>query len=166
MTVHSWAFLHLQVRKVVSDFAVIISVAIMVGVDAALKVGTPKLNIPNNFQPTNAGARGWLIPPLGKNPWWTMLAASIPALLTTILVFMDQQITAVIVNKREHKLRVCTLVYLLRNMRMRTEWTDCIMGKILKKVEIGNFVNTALKSILKLVKLQSLVAKRCKMWKM
>ena len=90
----------------VSDFAVIISVMIMVGVDAALKVGTPKLNIPTNFQPTKAAARGWLIPPLGKNPWWTMLAASIPALLTTILVFMDQQITAVIVNKREHKLKV------------------------------------------------------------
>ena len=44
--------------------------------------------------------------------------------------------------------------------------TDCIVGKILKKVEIGKFITTALKSILKLVKLQSLVAKRCKMWKM
>ncbi len=97
---------HFQVRKVVSDFAVIISVMIMVGLDAALKVGTPKLNIPTVFQPTKAEARGWLIPPLGKNPWWTMLAACIPALLTTILVFMDQQITAVIVNKREHKLQV------------------------------------------------------------
>ena len=46
------------------------------------------------------------------------------------------------------------------------EWTDCIMGKILKKVEIGKFITTALKSILKLVKLKSLVAKRYKMWKM
>ena len=43
---------------------------------------------------------------------------------------------------------------------------DCIMGKILKKAEIGKFITTALKSILKLVKLKSLVAKRCKMWKM
>ena len=40
------------------------------------------------------------------------------------------------------------------------------MDKILKKVEIEKFITTALKSILKLVKLQSLVAKRCKMWKM
>ena len=39
------------------------------------------------------------------------------------------------------------------------------MDKILKKVEIEKFITTALKSILKLVKLQSLVAKRCKMWK-
>ena len=25
-------------------------------------------------------------------------------------------------------------------------WTDCIMGKILKKVEIGKFITTALKA--------------------
>ena len=36
------------------------------------------------------------------------------------------------------------------------------MGKILKKVEIGKFITTVLKSILKLVKLRSLVAKRPK----
>ena len=51
-------------------------------------------------------------------------------------------------------------------MSQGEEWTDCIMGKILKKVEIGKFITTALKSILKLVKLKSLVVKRCKMWKM
>lgn len=34
------------------------------------------------------------------------LAAALPALLVTILVFMDQQITAVIVNRKEHKLKV------------------------------------------------------------
>ena len=45
------------------------------------------------------------------------------------------------------------------------EWTDCIMDRILKKVEVGKFITTALKSILKLVKLQSLVAKCCKMRK-
>ena len=43
--------------------------------------------------------------------------------------------------------------------------TDCIMDRILKKVEVGKFVTTALKGILKLVKLQSLVAKCCKMRK-
>ena len=47
-----------------------------------------------------------MIPPLGKNPVWSIPAAAIPALLATILVFMDQQITALIVNRREHKLKV------------------------------------------------------------
>jgi HCO3- transporter family len=30
---------------------------------------------------------------LGHNPWWTPLAAIIPALLGTILIFMDQQVS-------------------------------------------------------------------------
>lgn len=80
---------------------------IMVGVDIAFGVNTPKLDIPLKFQPTNAEERGWVIPPLGKNPVWSIPAAAIPALLATILVFMDQQITALIVNRREHKLKVC-----------------------------------------------------------
>ena len=41
-----------------------------------------------------------------------------------------------------------------------------IVDNILKKVGIGKFITTSLKSILKLVKLQSLVAKRCQTWKM
>ena len=83
----------------------------MVGVDIAFGVNTPKLDIPLKFQPTNAEERGWVIPPLGKNPVWTIPAAAIPALLATILVFMDQQITALIVNRREHKLKVCLIQY-------------------------------------------------------
>uniref|UniRef100_A0A8C4JAW9 Anion exchange protein n=1 Tax=Dromaius novaehollandiae TaxID=8790 RepID=A0A8C4JAW9_DRONO len=49
--------------------------------------------------------RGWFVFPFGKNPWWVYLASALPALLVTILIFMDQQITAVIVNRKEHKLR-------------------------------------------------------------
>ncbi|EHA97477.1 Sodium-driven chloride bicarbonate exchanger [Heterocephalus glaber] len=49
--------------------------------------------------------RGWFVTPLGPNPWWTIIAAIIPALLCTILIFMDQQITAVIINRKEHKLK-------------------------------------------------------------
>ncbi|XP_045153619.1 sodium bicarbonate cotransporter 3 [Echinops telfairi] len=49
--------------------------------------------------------RGWIISPLGENPWWTLLIAAVPALLCTILIFMDQQITAVIINRKEHKLK-------------------------------------------------------------
>ena len=57
------------------------------------------------FQPTNP-SRGWFVPLFGKNPWWVYLASALPALLVTILIFMDQQITAVIVNRKENKLKV------------------------------------------------------------
>lgn len=56
-------------------------------------------------QPTRTD-RGWLVMPFGKNPWWWYLASAVPALLVTILIFMDQQISAVIVNRKENKLKV------------------------------------------------------------
>lgn len=60
-------------------------------------------------QPTRPD-RGWFVAPFGKNPWWVYLASTLPALLVTILIFMDQQITAVIVNRKENKLRVRRLL--------------------------------------------------------
>jgi len=45
------------------------------------------------------------------DPWWLAILAILPALLATILVFLDQQITAVIVNRREHKLKVSSFSF-------------------------------------------------------
>ena len=97
------------VRVVISDFAVIIAILTMTTIDYLVQVDTPKLTVPAELRPTWPG-RGWLIDPFGTNPWYSALAASIPALLATILLFMDQQITAVIVNRKEHKLCVSFLV--------------------------------------------------------
>lgn len=58
-----------------------------------------------SLQPTS-DKRTWVVNPIDKNPWWLPIAAVIPALLATILIFMDQQITAVIVNRKENKLKV------------------------------------------------------------
>ncbi|CAM4656439.1 unnamed protein product [Lepidochelys kempii] len=91
-------------RKLISDFAIILSILIFCGIDALVGVDTPKLIVPSEFKPTSP-QRGWFVPPFGGNPWWVYLAAAIPALLVTILIFMDQQITAVIVNRKEHKLK-------------------------------------------------------------
>ncbi|XP_044214008.1 sodium bicarbonate cotransporter 3 isoform X2 [Thunnus albacares] len=93
-----------KVRSTISDFAVFLTIMIMVLVDYLVGVPSPKLHVPDRFEPTS-NTRGWLISPLGPNPWWTLLAAAVPALLCTILIFMDQQITAVIVNRKENKLK-------------------------------------------------------------
>ncbi|XP_048090222.1 sodium-driven chloride bicarbonate exchanger isoform X2 [Alosa alosa] len=93
-----------KVRQVISDFAVFITILTMVLVDYGLGVPSPKLQVPSKFKPTRDD-RGWLISPLGPNPWWTTIISCIPALLCTILIFMDQQITAVIINRKEHKLK-------------------------------------------------------------
>ncbi|XP_037657537.1 anion exchange protein 4 isoform X10 [Choloepus didactylus] len=54
--------------------------------------------------PTLTG-RGWLVSPFGANPWWLSMAAALPALFLSILIFMDQQITAVILNRAEYRLQ-------------------------------------------------------------
>ncbi|NXO79371.1 S4A4 protein, partial [Sitta europaea] len=92
------------VRKLVSDFAVILAILASCAVDAVLGLETPKLLVPSELKPTNP-ARGWIIFPFGANPWWVCLVSSMPAVLVTILIFMDQQITAVILNRREYKLQ-------------------------------------------------------------
>uniref|UniRef100_A0A671VYN0 Anion exchange protein n=1 Tax=Sparus aurata TaxID=8175 RepID=A0A671VYN0_SPAAU len=97
-------FFPTTVRKLISDFAIILAILIFCGVDMLVGVDTPKLIVPTEFKPTSPN-RGWFVPPFGGNPWWVYLASALPALLVTILVFMDQQITAVIVNRKEHMLK-------------------------------------------------------------
>ncbi|XP_017853753.1 sodium-driven chloride bicarbonate exchanger isoform X16 [Drosophila busckii] len=93
------------VRQYISDFSVLIAIFAMTFFDYSLNVPTQKLEVPHELKPT-LDTRGWLIPPFSeKNPWWTPIIAVFPAMLGTILIFMDQQITAVIVNRKENKLK-------------------------------------------------------------
>ncbi|XP_038160156.1 electrogenic sodium bicarbonate cotransporter 4 isoform X2 [Cyprinodon tularosa] len=93
-----------KLRCLISDFAIIISIMVFCGLDYLLAVDTPKLHVPTKIKPTRSD-RGWFVLPFGKNPWWWYLATFVPALLVTILIFMDQQISAVIVNRKENKLK-------------------------------------------------------------
>uniref|UniRef100_A0A8C5FWG2 Anion exchange protein n=1 Tax=Gadus morhua TaxID=8049 RepID=A0A8C5FWG2_GADMO len=91
-------------RKLISDFSIFMSIMTFVGLDMLMGLDTPKLIVPTEVKPTRPD-RGWLIMPFGKNPWWVYVASFVPALLVTILIFMDQQISAVIVNRKENKLK-------------------------------------------------------------
>ncbi|KAM9518330.1 electrogenic sodium bicarbonate cotransporter 4-like [Salvelinus alpinus] len=91
-------------RSLIGDFSIIISILVFCGIDYLLGLETPKLHVPTEIKPTRPD-RGWLVMPFGKNPWWVYVASAVPALLVTILIFMDQQISAVIVNRKENKLK-------------------------------------------------------------
>ncbi|KAI2539202.1 solute carrier family 4 member 9 [Homo sapiens] len=93
-----------MVRKGLSDFSSVLAILLGCGLDAFLGLATPKLMVPREFKPTLPG-RGWLVSPFGANPWWWSVAAALPALLLSILIFMDQQITAVILNRMEYRLQ-------------------------------------------------------------
>ncbi|CAG2167893.1 unnamed protein product [Oppiella nova] len=98
-------FFPTKLRQIVSDFAVPIAIASMTLVDMFFAISTPKLYVPSEFKPTR-NDRGWVIPLTHeKNPWYILALTWLPALLATILIFMDQQITAVIINRKEYKLK-------------------------------------------------------------
>ncbi|KAK3108694.1 hypothetical protein FSP39_013514 [Pinctada imbricata] len=95
------------IRQRIADFGVLLAIVIMVLIDYFVGINTPKLTVPEKFQPSHPSriTTGWLVSPFSdKNPWWLYLAAGVPGLLSTILIFLDQQITAVIVNRKENKL--------------------------------------------------------------
>uniref|UniRef100_H3AAS5 Anion exchange protein n=1 Tax=Latimeria chalumnae TaxID=7897 RepID=H3AAS5_LATCH len=92
-------------RRVIGDFGVPIAILIMVLVDYSVQeTYTQKLNVPSGFSVTTPAKRGWLINPLGEKvafPVWMMFASVLPALLVFILIFMETQITTLIISKKE-----------------------------------------------------------------
>ncbi|KAM9368907.1 band 3 anion transport protein isoform 1-T1 [Phaethornis superciliosus] len=102
------AFLPGKARRLIGDFGVPISIFIMALVDFFIKdTYTQKLNVPKGLEVTNSTARGWFINPMGEKspfPIWMMFASVVPALLVFILIFLETQITTLIVSKPERKL--------------------------------------------------------------
>ncbi|XP_048869442.1 anion exchange protein 2b isoform X2 [Brienomyrus brachyistius] len=102
------AFFPGSIRRIIGDFGVPIAILIMVLVDYSIKdTYTQKLSVPSGFSVTSPEKRGWFISPLGSDgqfPIWMMAASILPALLVFILIFMETQITSLIVSKKERML--------------------------------------------------------------
>ncbi|MEQ2220484.1 Band 3 anion exchange protein [Ilyodon furcidens] len=101
-------FLPGNVRRLIGDFGVPIAIFIMVVVDYNIEdTYTQKLVVPKGLMVSNPDKRGWLINPFGEHksfPVWLMFASCIPALLVFILIFLESQITTLIISKPERKM--------------------------------------------------------------
>ncbi|XP_074047384.1 anion exchange protein 3 isoform X8 [Macrotis lagotis] len=101
-------FLGGKARRIIGDFGTPISILVMVLVDYfVIDSYTQKLTVPSGLSVTSPQKRNWFIPPLGSSrpfPPWMMVAAAIPALLVLILIFMETQITALIVSQKARRL--------------------------------------------------------------
>lgn len=62
----------------------------------------PTLTVPTAL--TTTVGRPWLVPFMTL-PVWARWAAFFPALMSTVLLFMDQNITVRLVNAKQHKLK-------------------------------------------------------------
>uniref|UniRef100_A0A8C5HID0 Anion exchange protein n=1 Tax=Gouania willdenowi TaxID=441366 RepID=A0A8C5HID0_GOUWI len=101
-------FLGGKARRIIGDFGIPISILFSVLVDYSIPdTYTQKLNVPSGFSVTSPEKRGWFISPFGDKqpfPTWMMGASIVPALLVFILIFMETQITSLIVSKKERRL--------------------------------------------------------------
>ncbi|XP_041699704.1 anion exchange protein 3-like isoform X3 [Coregonus clupeaformis] len=101
-------FLGGKARRIIGDFGIPISILFSVLLSYSVPdTYTQKLNVPSGFSVTSPDKRGWFISPFGDLkpfPAWMMGASVVPALLVFILIFMETQITSLIVSKKERRL--------------------------------------------------------------
>ncbi|KAI4807441.1 hypothetical protein KUCAC02_027248 [Chaenocephalus aceratus] len=101
-------FLPGKVRRLLGDFGVPIAIFLMVLLDYNIDdTYTKKLVVPKGLMVSNPSKRGWLINPFGEHqafPVWLMFACCVPALLVFILIFLESQITTLIVSQPERKM--------------------------------------------------------------
>ena len=91
-----------KIREFLADFGPAIALCAMTTVAVLLReVYLDRLAAPSSFGTTSG--RPWLVD-LTALPVWARFAAAGPALLVTVLVYLDQNITARIVNSPDHRL--------------------------------------------------------------
>ena len=98
-----------KARRIFSDLGVFIAIVAMVTIDwSASGVYTQKLAVPDGLGVTSPSKRGWFVNPMGEHrsmsPGW-IFAALIPAILVSILIFMEIEFTNVILDKKDNKLK-------------------------------------------------------------
>jgi len=96
-------FLRFRVREFLSDFGPSIALFSVTLIAYQFKgISFESLAVPDAFAPSIE--RSWLINPFAA-PVWVWFAAALPAILLTILVWVNQNITARLVNSSDHKLK-------------------------------------------------------------
>jgi len=96
-------FLRRTLREFISDFGPSIAIIAM----TFLAMSFPDITLSRPLVPNEIGTtsgRPWLVDIFGI-PVWAMFASAGPALLATILLFLDQNITTRLVNSAQNKLK-------------------------------------------------------------
>jgi hypothetical protein len=91
------------VRTLISDFGPALAIIIMTVFALyfqSVELSTPK--VPDAIEPTSG--RAWLVN-IFEVPTWVIFASIGPAILATILLFLDQNITTRLVNSPDYKLK-------------------------------------------------------------
>lgn len=96
-------YLRRWVREFLADFGPAIAIVVMTCVAFLLhEVELEVLAVPETF--TTTSGRPWLVNPL-EAPMWVRFAAAVPAILVSILLYLDQNITVRLVNNPDYNLK-------------------------------------------------------------
>ncbi|XP_065656522.1 band 3 anion transport protein isoform X3 [Hydra vulgaris] len=94
-------------RRVLSDFGVPIAMILMVVLNSFIKdVEIPKIKMSSSIKPTSKNRTVFFVNPVGSDikVGWIAFAV-VPAICVSILLFMETELTGVLLNKRKNKLR-------------------------------------------------------------
>lgn len=96
-------YLQRWVREFLADFGPAIAIVTMTGVAFWLnEVDLEVLAVPDTF--TTTSGRAWLVNPF-EAPKWVWVASFLPAVLVSILLYLDQNITVRLVNNPDYNLK-------------------------------------------------------------
>jgi len=94
-------YLRRSAREFLADFGPAIAIIVMTGVALWIhQVEVQTLNAPSEAATTSG--RGWFVSPFDA-PVWVIWASALPAVLATLLVFLDQNITVRLVNNPSNR---------------------------------------------------------------
>lgn len=102
---NEWLVFSTKIREVISDYGATISLILFTGLvylPGARDVDIDKLEVPSNFD-TSSG-RAWFVD-LTQTPLWAVFAAIFPGMLITCLFFFDHNISSLMAQAAEFKLR-------------------------------------------------------------
>merc|ERR1719502_547368 len=101
-------------RKLLGQYGVIISICTFTLLNWLVRdVGNATLQVPSTIEPTYVdpvtnATRAWFVNPMGTHkpfPAWGIAFTALPALGLTLLGYMDQNLTSLLINRKDHNLR-------------------------------------------------------------
>lgn len=93
-------FLGRSIRRAIGDFGVPISISAFVYLSYLVpQIYTEKLIVPEGISPTSPNERSWIIP-FNAVPIWVPFISAVAAMLVYVLIFMETQISELILDSR------------------------------------------------------------------
>lgn len=102
-SIQHFGYLPSKLHQLFHDMAVLITILIISAIAYQFDVNISYVMVPKGFEPTVRDT--WFVSPLGGNQLWIILLAFIPAVFLSLLIFVEQQVTACCINHKNKFLK-------------------------------------------------------------